>query len=68
MPTNFDTLTALARAAVPNHSTPYAPGLVLWDDTLPGGAHWSAVLRRGTTLRLTYLDGRANLSALLFNQ
>lgn len=68
MQTNFYTLTALARVAVPDHSTPYSPELVLWDDTLPGGAHWSGVLRRGTTLRLTDLEGRANVSALFFNQ
>ncbi len=68
MQTNFNTLTPLARAAVPDHSTPYSPELVLWEDTLPGGAHWSGVLRRGTTLRLTDLEGRANVSTLLFNQ
>ncbi len=68
MQTNFQTLTALARAAVPDHSTAYSSELVLWDDTLPGGAHWSGVLRRGTTLRLTDLEGRANVSALFFNQ
>lgn len=68
MQMNFNTLTPLARAAVPNHSTPYSPALVLWEDTLPGGAHWSGVLRRGTALRLTDLEGRANVSALFFNQ
>ncbi len=68
MQTNFNTLTPLARAAVPDHSTPYSPELVLWEDTLAGGAHWSGVLRRGTTLRLTDLEGRANVSALFFNQ
>ena len=65
MPTCFDTLTPLARAAVPDHSTPFAPDLVLWEDTLPGGTHWSGVLRRGTTLRFTDVDGRANVSALM---
>ena len=68
MQTCFDTLTPLARAAVPDHSMPFSPALVLWEDTLPGGAHWSGVLRRGTTLRLTDLEGRANVSALFFNQ
>ena len=53
MQTNFNTLTPLARAAVPEHSTPYSPELVLWEDTLPGGAHWSGLLRRGNALRLT---------------
>lgn len=67
MQTNFNTLTPLARAAVPDRSTAYSPELVLWEDTLPGGAHWSGVLPRGTALRLTDIDGRANLSALFFN-
>jgi len=67
MPASFATLTPLARAAVPDHSTPFAPELVLWEDALPGGAHWSGLLRRGTTLRFTDVAGRANVSALFFN-
>jgi len=67
MTTRFATLTPLARAAVPDHSTPFDPALVLWEETMPGGAHWSARLNRGTTLRLTDIDGRANVSALFFN-
>lgn len=66
MPTSFDTLSPLARAAVPPHSTRFDPALVLWDETMPGGASWSGVLRRGTTLRLTDLQGRANVAALCF--
>jgi urea carboxylase-associated protein 2 len=67
MPTSFDTLTPLARAAVPESSTRFAPDLVLWEEAMPGGAHWSGLLRRGNTLRLTDLEGRANVSALFFN-
>jgi len=67
MPASFATLTPLARATVPDHSTAYAPELVLWEDTLPGGAHWSGLVRRGTTLRFTDVAGRANVSALFFN-
>ena len=67
MTTDFKNLTPLARAAVPDHSTAFADALVLWRETLPGGGHWSGVLRRGTTLRLTDVDGRANVAALLFN-
>jgi urea carboxylase-associated protein 2 len=67
MPFNFQDLTPLARAAVPATSTPYADELVLWHDTLPGGGAWSGVLRRGSTLRFTDVDGRANVAALLFN-
>jgi urea carboxylase-associated protein 2 len=68
MQTNFSNLTPLARAAVPEHSARYSPELVLWEDTMPGGAHWSGVLRRGTTLRLIDVEGRANVSVLFFNQ
>jgi urea carboxylase-associated protein 2 len=39
----------------------------LWEETIPGGNHWSGRLRRGTALRLTDLQGGANLSALFFN-
>ncbi len=68
METSFATLTPLARAAVADHSTPFAPELVLWEELMPGGAHWSGVLRRGNTLRLTDLHGGANAAVLLFNQ
>jgi urea carboxylase-associated protein 2 len=42
-------------------------GPVLWEETLPGGAHWSGVMRRGTALRFTDIEGEANLSALFWN-
>jgi urea carboxylase-associated protein 2 len=67
MPTLLDTLPALARVAVPAASTRFSSELVLWEETLPGGNHWSARIARGTTLRITDIDGRANLSALFFN-
>jgi uncharacterized protein len=38
-----------------------------WEEDLPGGNHWSGRLRRGTALRLTDLQGGANVSALFFN-
>lgn len=65
--TSFDTLTPLARAAVPATSTRFDPALVLWEEQMPGGGHWSGLLRRGNTLRLTDIDGHANVAALLFN-
>ena len=67
MTTPFDTLPPLARAAVPTTSTRYDPRLLLWEELLPGGCHWSGVLRRGTTLRVTDIAGTANVSALLYN-
>ena len=41
---------------------------ILWEELVPGGNHWSGILRRGTALRLTDLEGGANVSALFFNQ
>lgn len=67
MQTSFDTITPLARAAVPDHSTTYDPALVLWTDTVPGGTAWSGVLRRGNTLRFTDTHGAANVSLMLYN-
>ncbi len=61
-------LTPLARAQVPPHSATFAPERVLWEETVPGGGHWSGLLRRGNTLRITDLHGRANVSLLLYNQ
>ncbi|MEO6021953.1 MAG: urea amidolyase associated protein UAAP1 [Burkholderiales bacterium] len=42
--------------------------VLLWTDLLPGGAHWSGIVRYGTTLRFTDLTGGANCSAIFFNQ
>ena len=67
MPTSFADLSPLARAAVPASSTAFAPERVLWEEELPGGGHWSGLLRRGNTLRLTDVQGRANVAALFFN-
>ncbi|MCR9143235.1 MAG: urea carboxylase-associated family protein [bacterium] len=45
------------------------PELVVYDEVLPGGgAHWSLRIRRGYTLRLTDLEGGANVGALFYNQ
>ena len=30
-------------------------GSVLWEEVVPGGNHWSGLMRRGTILRLTAL-------------
>ncbi|MFN7936481.1 MAG: urea carboxylase-associated family protein [Bryobacteraceae bacterium] len=38
-----------------------------FSELLPGGAMWSHVLKRGTALRLTDLEGGANVGALFFN-
>lgn len=39
----------------------------LYEETVPGGGHTSFVLKRGQLLRITDLEGSANVSLLLFN-
>ncbi len=39
----------------------------LWEAHIPGGGHWSGIVRRGTTLRLTDITGRANAAVLFYN-
>ena len=58
----------LAAAAIPLHSARFSPERVLWEESMPGGVQWSGVLRRGTTLRVVDLEGRANVAVLLFNK
>src|SRR5580692_5069225 len=40
---------------------------VLWEETIHGGASWSHVLKRGTALRMTDMEGGANVGAIFFN-
>jgi len=39
----------------------------IYTDTLPGGKHWSLLMRRGTTLTLVDVEGGANVGMLLYN-
>lgn len=39
----------------------------LWEELIQPGAAWSHVLKRGTALRLTDLEGAANAGAIFFN-
>lgn len=41
---------------------------LLWQEDIPGGCHWSGIVRRGTTLRLTDVDGGANAAVLFYNR
>lgn len=43
------------------------PGTLLWEERVPAGAHWSGVLRRGLTLRLTDVEGGASAAVLLYS-
>jgi urea carboxylase-associated protein 2 len=40
---------------------------ILWEEDLQGGQCWSLVLQRGTALRLTDVEGGANVSSLFYN-
>lgn len=40
----------------------------LWKETIPGGCHWSGIVRRGMTLRLTDANGGANAAVLFYNR
>jgi urea carboxylase-associated protein 2 len=40
---------------------------MLWTGTVPGGATWSHVLKRGTALRMTDVEGGANVAAYFLN-
>lgn len=43
------------------------PSSVIWDETLAGGGYASRVLKRGTRVRLTDLDGDACANLLVYN-
>lgn len=38
-----------------------------YQDTIPGGSHWSVVIKKGLTLRLTDKEGGANVGMLFYN-
>ena len=44
-----------------------APDQVVWDETLPAGGYAARVLKRGTILRLTDLEGEACAQTLIYN-
>ncbi len=43
------------------------PDKFLWEENIPGGCHWSGVVRRGKTLRLIDVTGGANAAVLFYN-
>jgi urea carboxylase-associated protein 2 len=43
------------------------PSLIRFEESVPPGANWSHVLKRGTTLRITDIEGGANVAALMYN-
>lgn len=44
------------------------PAPALWEELVQGGAHWSGVLRRGTSLRLAALGADTNVAALFYSR
>lgn len=40
---------------------------ILYQDEIPGGAHWSFTVRKGMTLRLIDKEGGANVGMMFFN-
>jgi urea carboxylase-associated protein 2 len=59
-----------AAVDIPQYADRFAPDIdpekILWSELLPGGSHWSYLLRRGTTLRFIDVEGGANVSLLLY--
>src|SRR5258708_23407043 len=47
---------------------PISPDRIVLEETIPGGAMWSHVLNRHKTLRLTEVEGGANVGALFYNR
>ena len=62
--------TAATAVDIPQYASRFAPdldpGKVLWSELMPGGSHWSYLIRRGTTLRFIDMEGGANVSLLLY--
>jgi urea carboxylase-associated protein 2 len=44
-----------------------AAASLLWEHTIPAGSHWSGTFRRGSTVRLTDLNGGGNCAMIFFN-
>jgi urea carboxylase-associated protein 2 len=55
----------------PPHWQRFAPELpaerVMWSEIVPGGAHWSYLMPRGSRLRMVALEAGANLSMVLYH-
>lgn len=58
----FDQTAAYHQQLAPD----IAAGKVLWGDLIPGGAHCSYIIRKGTTLRFIDRQVGANLSLLIY--
>jgi uncharacterized protein len=43
------------------------PQLILLNETLPGGAYWHGIIKRGNTLRVTDLEGSHGVALICYN-
>jgi uncharacterized protein YcgI (DUF1989 family) len=43
------------------------PALITWDEVIPGGAYWSRIIKRGSTLRLVAPEGSRGVAFLCYN-
>lgn len=50
-----------------NLTTPIPADKLRWEHTIPAGTHWSGMIRRGTVLRFTDVEGGANCSLIFYN-
>lgn len=50
-----------------NPNSEIAVDRIVWDETIPGGAYWTRVVRRGTTLRIVDLEGSRGVALLAYN-
>ena len=57
----------MSTAPTTKHSLEIDPALIIWDEVIPGGAYWSRVIQRGTTLRIIDLEGSRGVSMLCYN-
>jgi urea carboxylase-associated protein 2 len=49
-------------------TAPHIETPTLWEDEIPGGTHWSGVVRRGVALRLIARADDANVAALFYSR
>lgn len=45
----------------------FSDAALMYEDHIPGGAHWSILMHKGTTLRLVDVEGGANVGMLFYN-
>lgn len=67
-PTGASRTILEAARPVPVPAVELSVDKLVYEEELPGGAMWSWVVKRGDVLRLTDLEGRANVGAVFYNR